>query len=267
MKEYLKLLDHVLIKGVSKDDRTGTGTLAVFDYTMKFDFDDGFPIITTKEIKIRSVIYELLWFLKGSQHIDFLKENDVKIWNNWADEEGWVGPIYGKQWRDWSCHGYCENVDQIQRLIKGIKTDPNSRRHLVSAWNVTDLPEMHLPPCHFAFQCVVLNHRLHLKVFLRSLDIFLGAPFDIASYGFLLCMIAQQTNLIPGELVISSTDTHLYKNHITQAKLQLSREPKARPTLRWLRTPATIDDYKYEDLANAINYYPYYPAIPAPISV
>lgn len=269
MKQYLQLLDHVLTHGVSKEDRTGTGTLAVFDYTMKFDMADGFPLVTTKKIHIKSIIYELLWFLRGDQDIEFLKDNGVTIWNEWADQNGWVGPIYGKQWRDWKGSPIQYGTDQIAELITNLKVNPNSRRHLVSAWNVKDLERMALPPCHFAFQCVVLNHRLHMKVFLRSLDIFLGAPFDIASYAFLLHMIAHQTNLTPGELVISSTDTHLYKNHVDQALLQLSREPLKLPTFEWTRpsVPASIDEYIFDDIGSSVHGYTYHPAISAPIAV
>ena len=267
MKQYLQMLDHVLTHGQKKEDRTGTGTLTVFDYTMRFDMADGFPLVTTKKMHLKSIIHELLWFLRGEQDIDYLKENGVTIWNEWADADGWVGPIYGKQWRNWKGSPIQPGTDQIAELIRNLKLNPNSRRHLVSAWNVKDIDQMALPPCHFAFQCVVLNHRLHLKVFLRSLDIFLGAPFDIASYAFLLHMLAQQTELTPGELVVSSTDTHLYLNHMEQAVTQLKREPKKLPWFEMYNPPTSIDSYTHDHLAGAIHDYYHHEAIKAPIAV
>ena len=263
MKQYLQMLDYVLTKGKPKADRTGTGTLTVFDYTMRFNMDDGFPLVTTKKMFTKGIIYELLWFLRGDDNIKFLKDNGVTIWNEWADEEGFVGPIYGYQWRKWET--VVSNIDQIKQLIANLKSNPDSRRHLVSAWNVSQIHFMALPPCHFAFQCQVMDGVLNLKVFLRSLDIFLGAPFDIASYAFLLHLLARVTDLIPGVLVVTATDVHLYKNHLDQARLQLTREPYPLPKLFLNLDLTDIDAVKYEDFT--IDGYKFHPAIAAPIAV
>lgn len=268
MKQYLEMLDYVLTKGKQKADRTGTGTLTVFDYTLKFDMGEGFPLVTTKKMHLKSIIHELLWFLRGEQYIDYLQANGVTIWDEWAAENGHVGPIYGWQWRKWRDYANDNKIDQITELISSIKNNPNSRRQLVSAWNVADLPSMKLPPCHFAFQCQVMDGKLNMKVFMRSLDIFLGAPFDIASYAFLLHMLAEQTNLIPGIFVLTATDVHLYNNHIEQAKLQLTRTPLSLPYWHKVKSiPKDIDSYTFDYLNYAIYGYLSHPAIKAPIAV
>ena len=269
MKQYLALLDHVLTHGKSKEDRTGTGTLTVFDYTLRFEMSDGFPLVTTKKMHLKSIIHELLWFLRGDDNIQYLKDNGVTIWNEWANSVGYVGRLYGYQWRQWSSYDkYIPSTDQIKQLINNLQTNPESRRHLVSAWNVNDLKHMSLPPCHFAFQCQVMDSKLNLKVFLRSLDVFLGAPFDIASYAFLLHMIAEQTNLTPGTLVLTATDVHLYNNHIDQAKLQLTREPLRLPYWHKAKEmPKDIDSYTFDYLNFAIYGYLSHAAIKAPIAI
>jgi thymidylate synthase len=263
-KQYLELLKYILENGQKKDDRTGVGTLSIFGSQLRFNLQDGFPLLTTKKIHIKSVIHELLWFLKGETNIKYLKENGVTIWDEWADEKGELGPIYGYQWRSWQDYngGY---IDQIQTVIEEIKTNPNSRRLVVSAWNVAHLKEMRLPPCHILFQFYVLNGKLSLQVYQRSADIFLGVPFDIASYSFLLMMVAQVTNLEPCEIIYIFGDTHLYLNHIEQAKLQLTREPRPLPKVYLNPEIKNINDFKYEDFK--IEGYNPHPAIKADVAV
>lgn len=230
MRQYLELMSHVLENGCGKTDRTGTGTLSVFGYQMRFDLAQGFPLITTKKLHLHSIIHELLWFLQGDTNIAYLKENKVRIWDEWADESGNLGPVYGAQWRSWrSADGHV--VDQIQRLIDSIKTNPDSRRMIVSAWNVGEIENMALPPCHAFFQFYVGDGRLSCQLYQRSADIFLGVPFNIASYALLLLMVAQVTGLKPGEFVHTLGDAHLYNNHLPQARLQLSRQPFALPKI------------------------------------
>ncbi|OQP08983.1 MULTISPECIES: thymidylate synthase [Geobacillus] len=264
MKQYLDLLRDILENGIEREDRTGTGTLSVFGRQLRFDLQKGFPLLTTKKLHIRSIIYELLWFLRGDTNIRFLNENGVTIWDEWADENGELGRIYGAQWRAWrTADG--GTIDQITRVVEEIKHNPNSRRLLVSAWNVAELGEMKLPPCHYAFQFYVANGRLSCMWQQRSVDTFLGLPFNIASYALLTHMVAQQCGLGVGELIFSGGDVHLYKNHLEQAKLQLTREPRPLPKLIIKRKPDSIFDYRYEDF-EFVGYDPH-PAIKAPISV
>src|SRR6187551_1223778 len=231
MQQYLDLLQHILDTGVQKHDRTGTGTISTFGYQMRFDLQKGFPLVTTKKVHTKSIIHELLWFLKGETNIAYLKENGVSIWNEWANENGELGPVYGKQWRSWEGKDG-KVVDQISDLVKQIKSNPDSRRLIVSAWNVTELPEMALMPCHTLFQFYVANGKLSCQLYQRSADVFLGVPFNIASYALLTLMIAQVCGLEAGEFIHTFGDAHLYSNHIEQAKLQLTREPYALPTLK-----------------------------------
>lgn len=264
MIQYLSLLRHTLENGIQKGDRTGTGTLSTFGYQMRFDLQQGFPLITTKRLHLRSIIYELLWFLNGDTNIRFLQENGVSIWDEWADENGDLGPVYGSQWRSWrTADG--RTVDQISNVIEQIKTQPDSRRLIVSAWNVGEIDRMALPPCHVLFQFYVGQNRLSCQLYQRSADLFLGVPFNIASYSLLTHMIAQQCRLQPGEFIWTGGDVHLYLNHIEQARLQLSRTPYPLPTLHIKRTPASIFDYRYEDFE--IQNYQYHPSIKAPIAV
>lgn len=259
-ENYLQLLRHVLEKGERRDDRTGTGTLSVFGYQMRFDLSDGFPVLTTKKLHLRSIIHELLWFLKGDTNIRYLQDNKVTIWDEWADANGNLGPVYGSQWRNWN------GIDQIQKLIEGIKNNPNSRRHIVSAWNVSDIEKMKLPPCHALFQFYVhKDERLSCQLYQRSADIFLGVPFNIASYALLTMMIAQVTGLKAGDFVHTLGDAHLYLNHIEQAKEQLQRKPRALPRMRMNTEIKNIFDFKFEDF-ELVEYDPY-PAIKAPIAV
>jgi len=252
MKQYLDLLDHVMTKGVKKDDRTGTGTISVFGYQMRFDLDDGFPVLTTKKLHLRSIIYELLWFLKGDTNVKYLQEKGVRIWNAWADEEGDLGPIYGYQWRSWpTADG--RHIDQVSRLIESLRSNPDSRRHLVCAWNVGDIEKMALPPCHILFQFYVADGRLSCQLYQRSADIFLGVPFNIASYSLLLMMVAQVTGLQPGEFVHTFGDAHIYLNHIDQVKEQLTREPYELPVMKINRERKSIFDFQYEDF-ELLNY-------------
>lgn len=252
MKQYLNLLDHVLANGVTKADRTGTGTISVFGYQMRFDLDDGFPVLTTKKLHLRSIIHELLWFLKGETNIRYLHENKVTIWDEWADENGELGPVYGYQWRSWpKVDG--SSIDQISRVVESIKTNPDSRRHIVSAWNVGELDQMALPPCHLLFQFYVADGRLSCQMYQRSCDIFLGVPFNIASYTLLMLMMAQVTGLKPGEFVHTLGDAHIYLNHIDQVRLQLTREPLPLPTMKLNPGKTGIFDFTYEDF-NLINY-------------
>lgn len=252
MKQYLDYLQYILNHGVQKTDRTGTGTISIFGYQMRFDLQKGFPLVTTKKLHIRSIIYELLWFLKGDTNIKYLNENSVTIWDEWADPQGNLGPVYGKQWRAWQTERG-QTVDQISELIHQIKASPDSRRLIVNAWNVGELPKMALMPCHVLFQFYVAEGKLSCQLYQRSADSFLGVPFNIASYSLLTCMIAQQCNLGVGEFIWVGGDCHIYANHTEQVKLQLSREPFALPQLQIKRKPDSIFDYKFEDL-EIVNY-------------
>ncbi len=264
MKTYLDLLDHVLTHGVRKEDRTGTGTLSVFGHQMRFPLADGFPLLTTKKLHTRSIIHELLWFLKGDTNIGYLRDNGVTIWDEWADAEGNLGPVYGAQWRSWPTPDG-QHIDQITRVVEDIRHSPDSRRLIVSAWNVGELPHMALPPCHALFQFYVAEGRLSCQLYQRSADIFLGVPFNIASYALLTHMVAQQTDLEPGEFIWTGGDCHLYLNHLDQARLQLSRTPRALPRLKLARRPESIFDYRFEDFV--IEGYDPWPGIKAPIAV
>jgi len=246
MRQYLDLLDHVMTNGVKKEDRTGTGTISVFGYQMRFDLQEGFPVLTTKKLHLRSIIHELLWFLKGSTNVEYLHENRVSIWDEWADEKGDLGPIYGHQWRSWPASGE-KKIDQVKNVIESIKSNPDSRRHIVSAWNVGELDKMALPPCHILFQFYVADGRLSTQLYQRSCDIFLGVPFNIASYSLLTLMIAQVTGLQPGEFVHTLGDAHIYLNHMDQVKLQLTREPYPLPEMRINPERKDIDDFVFED--------------------
>lgn len=264
LRQYLQLLEDILENGVEKEDRTGVGTLSVFGRQLRFNLQDGFPLVTTKKLHIRSIIYELLWFLKGDTNVRYLQENGVTIWDEWADENGDLGPIYGAQWRSWKgADG--KTIDQIAWVVEEIKRNPHSRRLLVSAWNVAELDEMKLPPCHYAFQFYVANGRLSCMWQQRSVDTFLGLPFNIASYALLTHMIAQQCDLDVGELIFTGGDVHLYKNHLEQAKLQLTREPRPLPKLVIKRKPPSIFDYEYDDF-EIVGYNPH-PTIKAPVAV
>jgi len=264
MKTYLNLLEHILNDGVQKGDRTGTGTLSVFGHQMRFDLSEGFPLLTTKKLHMKSIIYELLWFLKGDTNVRYLQEHGVRIWNEWADENGELGPVYGHQWRSWPDYdgGF---IDQIEYILNQIRTNPNSRRMIVSAWNVAEVNKMALPPCHTLFQFYVVNGRLSLQLYQRSADTFLGVPFNIASYALLCMMIAQVTGLEPGEFIHTTGDTHLYLNHLEQARLQLSREPRPLPTMKLNPDVKSLYDFKYEDFVLE-NYDPW-PHIKADVSV
>ena len=264
MRQYHKLLKHVLENGTDKNDRTGTGTRSVFGYQMRFDLSKGFPLLTTKKIHLKSIIYELLWFLKGETNISYLKENGVSIWDEWADENGELGPVYGYQWRSWPGRNG-ETIDQISSLINEIKTNPDSRRLIVTAWNPSDVEKMALPPCHCLFQFYVSNGKISCQLYQRSADIFLGVPFNIASYALLTMMIAQVCNLKPKEFILTLGDAHLYHNHLDQAKLQLEREPKKLPSLEINKDVKDLFDFSYEDFK--IKEYDPHPAISAPIAV
>jgi thymidylate synthase len=264
MLTYLRLLEHILQHGTKKEDRTGTGTLSVFGYQMRFNQEEGFPLITTKKLHTRSIIHELLWFLNGETNIAYLKDNGVSIWNEWADENGELGPVYGKQWRSWPCADG-GTIDQLSHIVEQIKTNPDSRRLLVSAWNVGELDKMALAPCHTLFQFYVANRRLSIQVYQRSADVFLGVPFNIASYALLLHMVAQQCNLQPGDLVWTGGDCHLYLNHLEQAKTQLTRAPYPLPQLQIQSKPASLYDYKFDDFV-FLNYQSH-AGIKAPIAV
>jgi thymidylate synthase len=264
MKQYLDLMQDILDKGAHKTDRTGTGTISVFGRQMRFDLAEGFPLITTKKLHLRSIIYELLWFLNGDTNIKYLKDNGVSIWDEWADENGELGPVYGHQWRSWPAPDG-RSIDQITQVLDQIRKKPDSRRHIVSAWNPAEVDKMALPPCHALFQFYVADGKLSCQLYQRSADFFLGVPFNVASYALLTHMFAQQCDLLPGEFVWTGGDTHLYTNHIEQAKLQLSREPFALPQLVMARKPESIFDYKFEDFQ--IQNYQSHPSIKAPIAV
>ena len=264
MKQYLDLMQKVLNEGQKKSDRTGTGTLSIFGHQMEFDLSDGFPLVTTKKVHLKSIVHELIWFLQGSTNISYLKENGVSIWDEWADEKGDLGPVYGAQWRSWP-DGNNGTIDQIQNLIQGIKTNPDSRRHIVSAWNPALVDEMALPPCHSLFQFYVANEELSCQLYQRSADIFLGVPFNIASYALFTMMIAQVTDLEPGDFVHTFGDVHLYNNHIEQAKEQLSRDLRSLPTIIINPNIKNINDFKFEDF-ELVDYHPH-PHIKASVSV
>ena len=264
MKQYLDLMRHVREHGVRRGDRTGTGTLSVFGYQMRFDLAAGFPVVTTKSIHMRSVIHELLWFLKGSTNIGYLHANGVTIWDEWADENGELGPVYGAQWRSWATVDG-GSVDQIARVVDGIRRDPSSRRHVVSAWNVGEIDRMALPPCHLLFQFYVAEGRLSCQLYQRSADVFLGVPFNIASYSLLTMMVARATGLEPGEFVHTLGDAHLYLNHLEQADTQLDREPFPLPRMVLEPCVASIFDFTYDDFR--LEGYEHHPAIRAPIAV
>jgi thymidylate synthase len=264
MKAYLDLLHHVMENGTDKSDRTGTGTRSVFGYQMRFDLAEGFPLVTTKKVHLRSIIHELLWFLKGDSNIAYLKEHNVSIWDEWADENGELGPVYGVQWRSWPTPDG-RKIDQISQLIERIKTNPDSRRHIVSAWNVAEVDHMALPPCHTMFQFYVANGKLSCQLYQRSADLFLGVPFNIASYALLTMMVAQVCNLEVGDFVHTFGDAHIYSNHFDQVRLQLSREPRPLPQMQLNSSVQSIFDFKFEDF-EVVGYDPH-PLIKAPIAV
>jgi thymidylate synthase len=264
MRQYLDFLRHIRESGASKGDRTGTGTLSVFGYQMRFDLNAGFPLVTTKKLHLRSIIYELLWFLQGDTNLKYLQEHGVSIWDEWADKNGDLGPVYGKQWRSWPTPDG-RNIDQLSQVLEQLKSNPNSRRILVSAWNVGELDRMALLPCHALFQFYVADGRLSCQLYQRSADALLGVPFNIASYALLTHMIAQQVNLAVGDFVWTGGDCHLYLNHLEQADLQLSRTPYPLPQLKIKRKPDRLFDYAYEDFE--IIDYRYHAAIKAPIAV
>nr|AIA14027.1 thymidylate synthase [uncultured bacterium] len=264
MKQYLDLMKHVLDNGTKKGDRTGTGTLSTFGYQMRFNLSEGFPLLTTKKLHTKSIIYELLWFLRGETNIKYLKERGVNIWNEWADESGDLGPVYGAQWRTWrACDG--QTVDQISRVIEQIKSDPDSRRLIVNAWNVGELSKMRLAPCHLLFQFYVADGRLSCQLYQRSADIFLGVPFNIASYALLTMMIAQVCDLKPAEFVHTLGDAHLYSNHLEQARLQLTREPRALPLMKINPSVKSIFEFDYSDFE--LSGYEPHPHIKAEVAV
>lgn len=262
--QYETFMREVFEHGKPKADRTGTGTRSMFGYQMRFNLKDGFPLVTTKKLHLRSIIHELLWFLKGESNIRYLHDNKVTIWDEWADEQGELGPVYGVQWRSWTAPDG-RKIDQISQLIDNVKNNPDSRRLVVSAWNVGEIDKMHLPPCHMFFQFYVCDGQLSCQLYQRSCDIFLGVPFNIASYSLLTHMVAQQCNLGVGDFVWTGGDCHIYDNHVEQVKLQLQREPKPYPTLVIKRKPSSIFDYKFEDF-EIIGYDPW-PAIKAPVAV
>ena len=264
MKQYLDLLRHVMDHGTPKEDRTGTGTLSVFGHQMRFDLAAGFPVVTTKKLHLKSIIYELLWFLRGDTNIQYLNDHGVRIWDEWADERGDLGPIYGYQWRSWPSPSG-EHIDQIDRVIREIQDNPTSRRLIVSAWNVADIPRMALAPCHLLFQFYVSEGKLSCQLYQRSADLFLGVPFNIASYALLTMMIARVTGLRPGEFIHTFGDAHIYTNHQEQVRLQLSREPRPLPTMVLNPAVKTLADFQYEDFA--LDRYDPHPRIAAPIAV
>ena len=264
MKQYLDLMRHVYENGTRKEDRTGTGTLSVFGYQMRFDLNEGFPVVTTKKLHLRSIIHELLWFLKGDTNIRYLKENGVSIWDEWADENGELGPVYGHQWRSWPKPDG-GTIDQISQVVEMIKKNPDSRRLIVTAWNPSEVDKMALPPCHAFFQFYVADGKLSCQLYQRSADIFLGVPFNIASYALLTMMIAQVTGLKPGEFIHTLGDAHLYSNHLEQAELQLNREPLPLPSMRINPNVKGIFDFKFEDFE--LQGYESHPHIKAPVAV
>ncbi|MAT73112.1 MAG: thymidylate synthase [Planctomycetaceae bacterium] len=264
MHQYLALMQRVLDHGVHKDDRTGTGTRSVFGHQMRFDLAAGFPLVTTKKLHLKSIIYELLWFLRGETNVAYLKDHGVSIWNEWADADGELGPVYGKQWRSWATPDGGA-VDQITEVVHAIRTNPDSRRLIVSAWNVGEVPQMALPPCHLLFQFYVAEGRLSCQLYQRSADVFLGVPFNIASYALLTMMVAQATDLTPGEFVHTLGDAHLYDNHLEQARLQLSREPRPLPTMRL--NPAVKDLLAFDYADFTLENYDPHPHIKAPVAV
>lgn len=264
MRQYHELLDRVLTEGVRKDDRTGTGTLAVFGHQMRFDLGQGFPLVTTKKLHLKSIIHELIWFLRGDTNIGYLRENGVTIWDEWADANGDLGPVYGRQWRSWAAPDG-QLIDQIAWVVNEIRRNPDSRRLIVSAWNPADIPKMALAPCHCLFQFFVLEGKLSCQLYQRSADVFLGVPFNIASYALLTHMVAQVTGLGVGDFVHSFGDTHLYVNHLDQAREQLSREPKPLPRLKLNPAVTRLEDFRFEDVT--IEGYEAHPAIKAPIAV
>jgi thymidylate synthase len=264
MKQYLDLLDHVLKTGVNKSDRTGTGTISVFGYQSRYDLAEGFPVLTTKKLHLKSIIHELLWFLTGDTNVKYLQDNGVRIWNEWADENGELGPVYGYQWRSWPTPDG-QHIDQITQVVNSIKNNPDSRRHLISAWNVGQIDQMKLPPCHILVQFYVANGKLSCQLYQRSADIFLGVPFNIASYALLTLMMAQVCGLQPGEFVHTLGDAHIYLNHMEQVKLQLSREPYPLPQMRINPNVKSIFDFKYEDFE--LIGYQAHPHIPGTVAV
>ena len=264
MKTYLDLVRHILDHGARKDDRTGTGTLSVFGYQMRFDLSERFPLVTTKKLHVRSIIHELLWFLQGSTNVAYLRENGVTIWDEWADPKGELGPVYGYQWRSWPAPDGT-HIDQMQQVLDQLRANPDSRRLIVSAWNVADIPKMALAPCHAFFQFYVANGRLSCQMYQRSADVFLGVPFNIASYALLTRMVAQVTGLEPGELVHTLGDAHLYSNHLEQAREQLTRPPRALPVMRLNPTVNDLFAFRYDDFM--LEGYQPHPAIRAPIAV
>ncbi|MHB1922534.1 MAG: thymidylate synthase [Chitinophagaceae bacterium] len=264
MQQYLQLLQHILDQGVQKDDRTGTGTLSCFGYQMRFNLQEGFPLVTTKKLHLKSIIYELLWFLRGDTNTHYLKEHGVSIWDEWADAKGDLGPVYGKQWRSWETREG-NTIDQISEVIRLIKTNPDSRRIIVNAWNVGDLPKMALSPCHCLFQFYIANGRLSCQLYQRSADVFLGVPFNIASYALLTLMIAQVVRLEPGEFIHTIGDAHLYINHLEQARMQLTRVPFPSPQLKLNSSVDDIFSFRYEDFQ--LEHYQSHPSIKAPIAI
>ena len=264
MQQYLDLVRHIIDNGSPKSDRTGTGTLSVFGYQLRFDLQAGFPLLTTKKLHLRSIIYELLWFLRGETNVRWLNENNVTIWNEWADANGELGPIYGYQWRSWPAADG-QHIDQISKVIDDIRRNPDSRRHIVSAWNVADIDKMALAPCHAFFQFYVANGTLSCQIYQRSADVFLGLPFNIASYALLTMMVAQVSDLRPGELVHTLGDAHLYSNHLEQAHLQLTREPRPLPTMTLNPAVKSIFDFRFGDFT--LEHYDPHPSIKAPIAV
>jgi thymidylate synthase len=264
MKQYLELCEHVLNNGTEKGDRTGTGTVSTFGYQMRFDLSEGFPMLTTKKLHLKSIIHELLWFLNGDTNVKYLQDNGVRIWNEWADETGDLGPVYGKQWRSWEGAGG-ETIDQISELVQNIKNNPDSRRLIVNAWNVGEIEKMALPPCHCLFQFYVADGKLSCQLYQRSADVFLGVPFNIASYALLTMMVANVCDLEPGEFVHTFGDVHIYQNHMEQVKLQLSREPRALPTIRINKDVKDIFSYSFDDFTLE-NYDPH-PHIKGVVSV
>ena len=264
MKQYLDLLEHIIKNGEEKDDRTGTGTISVFGHQMRFNLQDGFPLVTTKKLHLKSIIYELIWFLSGDTNIRFLQDNGVSIWNEWAGPDGDLGPVYGKQWRSWECRDG-RSVDQISNLISNLKNSPQSRRHIISAWNVGDVENMALPPCHCLFQFYVSNNKLSCHLYQRSADVFLGVPFNIASYALLTHMIAHVCKFEVGDFVHTLGDAHIYSNHLEQVKVQLERSPLRLPTLTLNETVTDIFNFKYEDII--ISDYEAHPHIKAKVAV